>query len=127
MQHMNPQERSEYEGYKGKSSYSDDEGQKIGVTDDDDELYATLLARKIKQELRDELSPGKDATIGYRLALAIVSICILVPIFITFVIALSVGLGAGGNGIALAYGTVAICVAIVAVNGYFNWSCIKNR
>jgi hypothetical protein len=111
-------------GYEGVHPTDHEEGQKLEV--DDDEQYADLLARKIKQELREDWS-GKDPTIGYRLALAIVSICILVPLFVTLVIALGLGLGAGGGGIVLGYGMVAMCLAIIMVNIYFNRSHRKDH
>ncbi|GCF09179.1 hypothetical protein [Dictyobacter arantiisoli] len=93
-------------------------GQKLQP--DEDESFATLLARKLKEELRDELAGGKDPTIGYRVALAIVSICILVPLFLILVFALSLGLGNGGGGIVLGYASVFICITIISINAYFN-------
>ena len=127
MQQMSFDDKQEswQRGYKGTRSSDYEDGQKIKI-DDDEQQYAELLARKIKQELQDEL-PGKDPTIGHRLALAIVSICALIPIFIALIIALSLGLGAGGSGYALAYGIIAICFAIMIINVQFNHSSRKKQ
>src|SRR5581483_5059732 len=99
--------------------------QKLNV--DDDEQFADLLARKIKQQLKSEMQTGKDPTLGYRVALAIVSVCVMVPLFIGLVIALALGVGAGSASIALGWGFVAACGVIFAVNAYFNWASTEIR
>lgn len=128
MQQLNPEELQDhtrtYGAYTGDSQStrrpSDAGDQKLDV--DSDEQFADILARRIKQELRDEMKQRrKDETIGYRLALAIVSISILVPLFITLVVALA-SLGTTAAAPALIWGFFGICGVIFAVNAYFNWA-----
>ncbi len=137
MQQMDPNETNAnwqkgYGRYEGDAQFQGQDsgvkGQKLHV--DEDEQFADLLTRRIKQELKSELGSGKDATIGYRLALAIVSVGILVPLLITLVIALALGVASGsalsvehgGTGIILLWGFIGVCAVLIAVNGYFNWA-----
>ncbi|GCE17177.1 hypothetical protein [Dictyobacter kobayashii] len=119
-----PGEEPEHQWQQGYRTYSTDSSyagrtadQKL--SDESDEQFADLLVRKIKDQLKDELRSNHDKTLGYRLALAIVSICILVPIFIAFVVALVLGLS-GGATIGLTWSLIAICIAISVVNANFN-------
>jgi uncharacterized membrane protein len=57
---------------------------------------------------------------GYRLLLAVVSVCALVLVFALLIAALAFGHISTGCSIALGWGTVAVCGTIMAVNGYFN-------
>ncbi len=113
MQQMDPSDegmahnwRQEYGRYEGT-------GQKI--RGDDDELFASMLARKMKSELGNE----RDTLASQRLALGIVSVCAAVVLFGLLVLASALGV-TGGATIALGYGFVATCVVIIAVNSYFN-------
>ena len=133
MQQMSPHGDQEsrarsYEGYHfTDESYAHDaeSGQKL--VDDGDEQFADILVRKIKQELQDEMkAQGNDTSLGYRIALAIVSICALVGIFIALAIALSHSWATGGAAIALGWGTVAVSAAIIWINATFSKSAHKH-
>ncbi len=138
MQQMDPKEAKGewrqgspgYGVYEGEPRYSEFEGlsgQKLNV--DDDEQFAEILARKIKQELRDEFSQGGQPSINERLLLGIASLCAVVCLFGLLVLALILGVS-GGATIALGWGIVAIVIVIAIINGYFNSSTTrieKNR
>lgn len=100
--------QQEYGRYEGA-------GQKI--RGDDDELFASLLARKMKSELGNE----RNSLASMRLALGIVSLCAVVVLFGLLVLALALKVAnSGGASIALGWGFVATCGVIIAVNSYFN-------
>jgi hypothetical protein len=129
MQQMNSEEASHswqnpYGSYTGSAEYGNSFAgaaeQKLHVNDD--EIFATLLAQKIKEELRGELQPASNSFPGMRLALAIVSLCLLVPLFGLLILAITIGHVSGDGSHALGWGTIAICATIIAVNGYFNWA-----
>jgi uncharacterized membrane protein YidH (DUF202 family) len=107
---MTPNWRQEYGRYEGV-------GQKIR---DDDELFASMLARKMKNELGNE----RNTLASQRLALGIVSVCAAVVLFGLLVLALALGVATrnGEASAALGWGFVATCAVIFAVNGYFNWA-----
>ncbi len=122
---MNPEEinarqQSSYEGYGGSSSYEDAAtstfGQKLG----DDSSFADLLARKIKEELKPELPTAARPSHGQRLILALVSVVMLALSFIALAVALSTSSVSPSGTIALGWGMVAICVAMMVINNYFN-------
>lgn len=128
MQQMNPGETEgtrydPYNSYQGNPRYNDEfanfPGQKLGH---DDEQFADLLARKIKQELKSELRSSRGPSAGQRLALAIVSLCLLIPLFALFVAALPFLQTSAGGATAFGWGIIAICVTIITVNAYFNKS-----
>jgi hypothetical protein len=137
MQQMDPkkakgewQASSGYGAYEGEPRYNEYGGlssQKLNV--DDDEQFAEILARKIKQELRDEFAQGGQPSINERLMLGIASLCAVVCLFGLLVLALIMGVS-GGATIALGWGIVAIVIVIAIINGYFNSSTTrieKNR
>src|SRR5690348_3107918 len=119
---MHPEEAHAYAGYGGSPQYTDieREGNAQKLQGDSDEQFADLLARKIKQELKSEMTQRPEAAIGYRLALAIVSVCVLIPMFIGLIIALALGV----NG-AVVLGFIIACGVIFVVNAYFNWASIE--
>lgn len=111
-----------YRDYVVDRSY---EGSKVGdqkISDESDEQFADLLVRKLKDQLSEDLQSSRDRALGYRLALAIVSVCLLVPLLAILVVALALGLGSGAASITLGWSMVAACGAIIAVNAYFNAS-----
>lgn len=138
MQQMNPDEAKgewqvSYGRYEGASQYDDgnnyvgSKNQKLQI--DEDEQFADMLARKMKQQLQSEMQVSKDSSLGYRLALGIVSVCALVPLFIALVIvvpSVSFEFGSGASA-ALGWGFVAACAVIFAVNAYFNWAVVETR
>ena len=73
------------------------------------------------QKIPSSYSGGSRPSAGQRLALAIVSICLLVPLC-----AIILGIAVGGLGYVGLIGSIiaigAICVAIIAVNFFFNRS-----
>src|SRR5690348_15042454 len=96
MQQMDQDETGErwrsYGGYEGERREGErgprSGGQKL---DSDDEQYATLLARKIKQEMKDELDQGKNSGVRERMALAISSVWAAAVVFGILVLALTNG------------------------------------
>src|SRR2546430_2083991 len=103
------QKQSLYGNYEGEPRPA---GQKL---DSDDEQYAALLARKIKQELKDELGQGKNTGMRERMTLALSSVWAAATVFGMLVLALASKVS-GDALYALGYGAVAAVVAIIAVN-----------
>ena len=110
-----------YQGYQAtddKGTHDHGLGQKLN---DDDEQFTDLLVRKMRQELKNDINVEReDKTIGYRVALAIVSVLVLVPIFITLIVALEHGFSNTGAEIAVAWSMIAVCAAILLINVTFN-------
>lgn len=134
MQQMNQEEpgsgwQAPYGGYQGDPEYNDQfassPGQKL--SGDDDEQFAELLARKIKQELKSELRSARGPSAGQRLALAIVSLCLLVPLLGVLVGSLPLLQATGNAASAFGWGIAAICGTIIIVNAYFNYSGKSKR
>ena len=126
MQQMNPEEtksgwRDSSGGYGGYAEYSDRSASSSGqkLNHDSDEQFAEILTRKIKRELKVELQAG--SSLGYRVALGIVSVCMLVPLFGLLIWAISLNPDTNAS-IALGWGFATVCGVIFAVNGYFNWA-----
>jgi len=111
-----------YRNYTADSSFEDNKAREQKISDESDEQFADMLVRKLKDQLEDDLRHSRDRALGYRLALAIVSICLLVPLLAILVAALALGLGSGGASITLGWSMIAVCATIIAVNAYFNAS-----
>jgi len=132
MQQMDQEKTGEswqthYAGYEGEQREAErgtrSAGQKL---ENDDEQYAVLLARRINQELKDELDQGKNTGLKERMTLAISSVWAAAVVFGILVLALTNGV-TGNNTIALGYGVVAAMIAIIAVNTSFNRATIEMR
>jgi hypothetical protein len=78
-------------------------------------------------QFQGESQMGNTSLHGYRLLLAVVSVCALVLVFALLIAALAFGHISTGGSIALGWGTVAVCGTIMAVNGYFNWASMMGR
>ncbi len=119
MQHMDSSEEKAARNWQQEYGRYEGTGQKIRG-DDDDELFASMLARKMKSELGNE----RNTLASQRLALGIVSVCAAVVLFGLLVLALVLGVAtrSGEASAALGWGFVATCAVIFAVNGYFNWA-----
>ncbi len=124
MQQVNPQDA--YGVYEGNQRYSNtnENGQKLHV--DDDEQYADMLARRIKQELMSEKGSQKDESLGQRLALAIVSVCLTMLLFIALVFAMSSSLSYTPAGPIIAVSFIVACAVIFGINVYFNRAATKS-
>lgn len=120
MQHMDSSEEKAARNWQQEYGRYEGTGQKIRGDDDDDELFASMLARKMKSELGNE----RNTLASQRLALGIVSVCAAVVLFGLLVLALVLGVAtrSGEASAALGWGFVATCAVIFAVNGYFNWA-----
>ena len=124
MQQMNSQEGQaqnsygQYEGTSQNDAYTESygTGQKL---DSEDEQFADILVRRMKQELGDELAGGAKRLLSARMIVAIASLVALVLLFALLVFVLLVGHVSSGGDIALGYGFFFCIVAIIAINGYF--------
>jgi hypothetical protein len=115
MQHMDASE--EEPGGSWQNEYGRYEGPGQKIRGDDDELFASMLARKMKRELGNE----RNTLASQRLALGIVSVCAVVVLFGLLVLALALKVASSGEAsAALGWGFAVTCLAIIAVNGYFN-------
>ncbi|MBV9258481.1 MAG: hypothetical protein JO215_10725 [Ktedonobacteraceae bacterium] len=115
MQHMDSPDEGTAHSWQQEYGRYEGTGQKI--RGDDDELFAAMLARKMKNELGHE----RNTFVAQRLALGIVSVCAAVVLFGLLVVALALRVTSSGEAsAALGWGFVATCVVIIAVNGYFN-------
>ncbi len=125
MQQMNSQEDKQqnsyghYEGTPENDSYAESygTGQKL---DNEDEQFADILVRRIKQEMGDEPAGSARRIWNARMIVAIASLCALFLLFALLVFVLSVGHVSSGGDIALGYGFFFCIVAIIAINGSFN-------
>ncbi len=125
MQQMNSQEGKQqnsygqYEGITQNDLYNEPYGvgQKL---DNDDEQFADVIVRRMKQEFGDDVSKNAQRTLSARMTVAIVSLCALLPLFALLVLALVFGHVSNGGDIALGYGFFFIIAAIIAINGSFN-------
>jgi len=119
--------RFDYDGYAGEPQggrrWTSSSGQKL---DSDDEQFATVLAHRIKLDLKSELDQGKNSGTRERVMLAISSVWAAAAVFGLLVLALILGVS-GNNTIALGCGAVGVCIAIIVVNGSFNWAAIEMR
>jgi hypothetical protein len=115
MQHMDSSD--EEAGHNWQQEYGRYEGPGQKIRDDDDELFATMLARKMKSELGNDRNP----LAGQRLVLGIVSVCAVVVLFGLLVLALALKVASSGEAsAALGWGFAVTCAVIFAVNGFFN-------
>lgn len=81
MQQMNSQEGrqqnsyGQYEGMAQNDSYNEayGAGQKL---DNEDEQFADILVRRMKQEFSDDLSRNAQRALSARMIVAIVSLCV---------------------------------------------------
>src|SRR2546429_7085475 len=120
MQQMDQDETAErsrtYGGYEGEQREGErstrSTGQKL---ESDDEQYATLLARRIKQELKDELEQGRNTGMKERMTLAISSVWAAATIFGLLALALMIGVQ-GNTVYVLSGGVFLTCAAIGWVN-----------
>ncbi len=104
-------------GHDWQQGYGRYEGAGQKMRGDDDELFASMLARKMKSELGNE----RNTLAGMRLALGIVSLCAVVVLFGLLVLALALKVASSGEAsAALGWGFVATCGVIILVNVYFN-------
>ncbi len=125
MQQMGSQEGrnqsayGQYEGTLQSDAYTESygTGQKL---DNEDEQFADILVRRMKQELDDDTSGSARRLLSARMIVAIVSLCALVLLFALLVFVLLIGHVSNGGDIALGYGFFFCIVAIIAINGYFN-------
>ena len=116
-----------YQGYAGEQPEGEIWGRSAEQKlDSDDEQFADVLARRIKQELKGELDQGKNSGMRERMVLAISSVWAAAAVFGLLVLALILGVS-GNSTAALGYGAVGACIAIIAVNGYFSWAAIEMR
>lgn len=132
MQHTNSEEmhgewQDQYKGYEGDIRYDEryqgnTDGQKLDSDADNTEAFAGMRSRNTMRQFQDEAQLGNTSLNGYRLLLAIVSVCALVLVFALLIAALAFGHISTGGSIALGWGTVAVCGTIMAVNGYYNWA-----
>ncbi len=130
MQHTNSEQmhsewQDYYRGYDGGLNYvgQDDvnnDGQKLDSGKE--EVFTGLPSGKRMGQFKDESQMGNTSLNGYRLLLAVVSVCALVFVFALLIAALAFGHISADSSIALGWGTVAVCGTIMAVNGYFNWA-----
>ena len=109
----------QYEGIAQNDAYTESyaTGQKL---DNDDEQFADILVRRIKQELGDDAAKNAPGLLRARMIVAIVSLCVLVLLFALLVFVLLISHVSSGGDIALGYGFFFCIVAIIAINGYFN-------
>jgi uncharacterized membrane protein YidH (DUF202 family) len=118
MDHEEAGREWQYNAYRGRYARELHEqalpGQKL--EGENDEAFADQLARKVKHELQAE----KTFLHHPRLLLGIVSLGVLVCLFGLLLFALV--LGVRGSSVGFAF--LIACIAIVAVNGYFNWASI---
>jgi hypothetical protein len=115
MQHMDSSD--EEAGRNWQQEYGRYEGPGQKIRDDDDELFASMLARKMKRELGNE----RNALAVQRLVLGIVSVCAVVVLFGLLVLALALKVASSGEAsAALGWGFAVTCGVIFAVNGFFN-------
>ena len=123
MQQRNPegmghqQQEPLYGQYGGSPEYRERIGSSFGqkLDPDYDDVFATSIAKKLKQELKNELRSRQGPSAGQRLALAIVSLCLLVPL-----LALIIPVSGVIGGIGAGWAVVLICVTIILVNVIFN-------
>ncbi len=126
MQQMNSQENKQgiygqYEGASQNDSYTESygAGQKL---DNEDEQFADILVRRIKQELGDDASGSARRVLNARMIVAIVSLCVLLLAFALLVVALAFGHISGDGMGALGGAIFWIGAVIITINGYFNWA-----
>lgn len=132
MQQMNSQEDKQqnsygqYEGTSQNDVYTESygTGQKL---DNEDEQFADILVRRIKQELGGELAGSAKNLLNARIVVAIASLCALVLLFALLVLILLVGHVSSGGDIALGYSFFFCIVAIIAINGSFNRTINKQE
>jgi hypothetical protein len=114
MQHMDASDEEAGHNWQQEYGHYEGPGQKIR---DDDELFASMSAQKMKSELGNDRNPS----VSQRLALAIVSICAIVVLFGLLVLALALKVADSGEAsAALGWGFVATCAVIFAINRLFN-------
>lgn len=77
---------------------------------------------RIRQELLTELQVAQGTGSQGRLALAIASLIALTCLFGFFFLSLVFANLTSGDDIALGYGIVFCCIAVIAINGYYNWA-----
>src|SRR5450631_959072 len=115
MQHMDSSD--EEAGRNWQQEYGRYEGPGQKIRDDDDERFASMVARKMKRELGNE----RNTLAVQRLVLGIVSVCAVVVLFGLLVVALALKVASSGEAsAALGWGFVATCAVIFAVNRFFN-------
>lgn len=127
MQQMNSQEDKRqnsyghYEGTLESDSYTESygAGQKL---DSEDEQFADILVRRIKQELGDDLAGSARRILNARMIVAIASLCVLLLAFALLIFALVFGHVAGDSMGTLGGAIFWIGAVIIAINGYFNWA-----
>ena len=109
----------QYEGVAQNDAYTESyaTGQKL---DNEDEQFADILVRRIKQELGDDAAKNAQPLLRARMIVAITSLCVLVLLFALLVLVLLVGQVSSGGDIALGYSFFFCVVAIIVVNSYFN-------
>jgi hypothetical protein len=114
MQHMDASEEEPGGSWQNEYGRYEGPGQKIR---DEDELFASMLARKMKRELGNE----RNTLAVQRLVLGIVSVCAVVVLFGLLVLALALKVASSGEAsAALGWGFAVTCGVIFAVNGFFN-------
>jgi len=114
MQHMDSSDEEAGHNWQQEYGRYEGPGQKIR---DDDELFASMLARKMKHELVNE----RNTLAVQRLVLGIVSVCAVVVLFGLLVLALALKVANSGEAsAALGWGFAVTCAVIFAVNGFFN-------
>ncbi len=127
MQQMNSQEckpqgmYGQYEGTPQNDSYTESygTGQKL---DNEDDQFADIIIRRMKQELGDDVSGNAQRLLSARMIVAIASLCVLVLAFALLVFALVFGHVSGEGVYALSGGIFWLGTVIISINGYFNWA-----
>ena len=127
MQQMNSQQGKQqnsygqYEGMLPNDAYTESygTGQKL---DNEDEQFADILVRRMKQELGEEQLGSAKRTLNARMIVAIVSLCALVLAFALLTFALVVGHLPAEGVYALSGGIFWLGAVIISINGYFNWA-----
>jgi hypothetical protein len=135
MQHTNSEQihgewQDQHRGYDGGLTYEgqyqlNNDGQKLDS--DENGAFAGLPPRNMHRQFNGGIQMGNISLHGYRLLLAVVSVCALVLVFALLIAALAFGHVSSDGSIALGWGTVAVCGTIMAVNGYFNWASMAGR
>lgn len=88
----------------------------------DSGLSITEQRERMRQELLTEMQVTRALNGQGRIALAIASVIVVACLFGFLVLALIAAQLTSSTSIALGWGIVICCVAIIAVNGYYNWA-----
>lgn len=88
----------------------------------DKESEDAVQRERIRQDILTEMQVARGTGSQGRLALAIASLIALTCLFGFFFLALVFAHLTSGDDIALGYGIVFCCIAVIAINGYYNWA-----